>query len=141
MRISRRFAQPPHAVFRAFADEAAKRRWFAESENARVDAYRLDFRVGGEEHASGAFGAHTYTNDCVYHNIVDGERIVHSYRMTVNGAPHSISLAAIELAPDGAGTRLSLTEHLLFLSGADETADRRAGTEGLLTSLAEELDR
>jgi uncharacterized protein YndB with AHSA1/START domain len=36
-------------VFKAFADPAAKRRWFIEGEGSDIESYESDFRVGGLE--------------------------------------------------------------------------------------------
>lgn len=153
MRIRRRFAHAPSAVFAAFASEDAKRFWFAGLGNPAVrgiDHYTLDFRIGGEEHASGVVGAddgdsscgprHHFTNDGVIHEIVKDARIVYSYRMTVDGEPYSISLAAITIEPATGGCELALVEHLIFLGGADELSGRRIGTEAMLANAERFLD-
>jgi uncharacterized protein YndB with AHSA1/START domain len=148
LRLKRRLAHAPAAIFAAFAREDAKRVWFAGSGNDAVrgiDHYSLDFRIGGEEHARGVVGAddgdgscgprHHFTNDGVIHDIVQDSRIVYSYRMTVNGAPHSISLATLTIEPVKDGAEIELLEHLVFLSGEDEFAGRRMGTEALLANV------
>lgn len=153
MRLKRRLAHAPSAVFSAFAREDAKRIWFAGLGNPAVkgvDHYSLDFRIGGEERARGVVGAddgdsacgprHHFTNDGVIHDIVQDSRIVYSYRMTVNGAPHSISLAALTIEPAKGGAEVELLEHLVFLSGEDERAGRRMGTEALLANVERFLD-
>jgi uncharacterized protein YndB with AHSA1/START domain len=47
--IERTYDATPARVFKAFADPVAKRRWFVEGEGWEVDAFELDFRVGGFE--------------------------------------------------------------------------------------------
>jgi hypothetical protein len=51
----------------------------------------------------------------------------------------SVSLTTVELKPEGAGTRLILTEQDAFLDGYDNPAQREQGTRDLLDALAEEL--
>ena len=50
--VERDIAFPPAAVFRAFADIDAKRRWFGDPGGTDIE-HALDFRVGGLEHSSG----------------------------------------------------------------------------------------
>jgi uncharacterized protein YndB with AHSA1/START domain len=125
-------------VFHAFADLATKRRWFAAPDDWEpVGEHTLEFRVGGREHESGRQpdGGPTHTFDAVYHDIVDDERIVYSYTMTLDGEPISVSLTTIELEPRGSGSRLRLTEHGAYFEGADSPAVRKEGTSELLDAL------
>ena len=54
-------------------------------------------------------------------------------------APLSSSLASIELKPDGAGTRLTLTEYGVYLDGFDGAAGREEGTNWLMDRLGQSL--
>jgi hypothetical protein len=51
----------------------------------------------------------------------------------------SVSLATVELAPEGGGTRLVYTEQGAFLDGHDTPAQREQGTGSLLDALGAEL--
>jgi len=51
----------------------------------------------------------------------------------------SVSLATVELAPAGDGTRLLFTEQAAFLDGQDTAAERERGTGTLLENLDAEL--
>ena len=53
----------------------------------------------------------------------------------------SVSLATVELEPEGDGTRLIFTEQAVFLDGLDNPAEREQGTRGLLEKLEAELGR
>lgn len=137
--IERKFAADPARVFRAWADPEIKARWFGTSEDGQG---QLDFRVGGREHSGGMGpnGEH-FTFDVLYQDIVPDNRIVYSYDMTMGGRRISVSVAAIELFPDGSGTRMTVTEHGAFLDGLDKMSDREQGTRWLIDQLAAELDR
>jgi hypothetical protein len=79
---------------------------------------------------------------CTYHDITPNERIVYAYRMTLNGAPMSSSLATIELRPEGEGTHLTLTEYGVYFDGFTEeaAAGREHGTNWLMDKLGASLD-
>jgi uncharacterized protein YndB with AHSA1/START domain len=47
--IERTYDAPPRRVFKAFADPAIKRRWFAEGEGWEIEEFMVVFRVGGTE--------------------------------------------------------------------------------------------
>jgi uncharacterized protein YndB with AHSA1/START domain len=80
------------------------------------------------------------TNDTLFLDIVDDERVVFAYSMTIGGAPLSASLSSIELSSVAGGTRLAFTEHTAFLHGKDESEGRRHGTRELFERLARELE-
>jgi uncharacterized protein YndB with AHSA1/START domain len=140
--IERTFDAAPERVFQAFADPTAKARWFVGPERWQSSDHRLDFKVGGREHLSGAApGGVIHVFDATYLDIVPNRRIVYSYDMYLNAAHISVSLATLELLPSGTGTRLVLTEQDAFLDGADFPAQREQGTQDLLDNLAAALSR
>jgi uncharacterized protein YndB with AHSA1/START domain len=118
-----------------------KRRWFLEGDGFVIDSNTCDIKVGGFERSRFRFGdGPPMTNDTVFLDIVDNERIVFAYSMTIGGAPMSSSLASVELEPTKEGTRLRFTEHTAFLDGKDGSAGRREGSIGLFEALARELE-
>ncbi len=138
--IDRRFDCPPQFVFGAFADPAAKRKWFVESEGWTIDGYEADFRVGGFERSQFGFGdGPPMGNETVYLDIVPERRIIFAYSMTMSGTPFSASLSTIRFTPEGSGTRLAYTEQAAFLDGKDRAEDREAGCRGLFEALAAHL--
>jgi uncharacterized protein YndB with AHSA1/START domain len=127
-------------VFSAFANQAAKRRWFAEGEGWEVEEFTLDFRVGGREFSRFRFeGGAPIRNETVYQDIVPDRRIVFVYSMAVDDQRISVSLATVEITPSGDGTRLIYTEQGAFFDGASEPEGREAGIRELLEKLGEEL--
>jgi len=100
----------------------------------------LDFRVGGRERATGGPpGGPVHTFDGRYQDIVPDVRFVMTYDMHLDDNRISVSLMTVELKPEGAGTRLTLTEQDAFLDGYDNPAERERGTRDLLEALDEEL--
>src|SRR5882672_8697632 len=141
--IERTYPASLQRVFKAWAEPAAKARWFAGPPDKWKEMLReFDFRVGGRERLTGAWsGGKTSAFDGLYHDIVPDRRIVYSYGMHVDKVRISVSLATVEFKPEGAGTRLIFTEQAAFLDGYDDAGSREQGTGTLLDKLGAELQR
>ncbi|HEV2902042.1 MAG TPA: SRPBCC family protein [Gaiellaceae bacterium] len=135
--VERSYAATPARVFAAWADPVAKARWFGGSDWE----HELDFRVGGREVSSGPIDGTVYTFSARYQDIVPDVRIVYAYDMHMGETRTSVSLATVELTPDGEGTRLVFTEQGAFLDGLDDPTQRESGTGSLLDALGKELER
>ena len=134
--IERRYPASPERTFAAWADVAAKARWFGVPEGELA----LDFRVGGEEHHSGTLpDGRAYTYQAVYQDIVRPRRIVYTYEMLLDDSRISISLATVEFTAERDGTRLVFTEQGAFLDGHEPPAGREEGMGSLLDALGKEL--
>lgn len=139
--IERRYPEAPAKVFAACADPAIKKSWYAESQTHEIKAFESDFRVGGAERLTYQFGPDTpfpgveLTNDGVFHDIVDGHRIITSSRMAIAGRPISVALETIEIAAADAGTALTCTFQGVFFEGSDGAAMREQGWSDLLDRL------
>jgi uncharacterized protein YndB with AHSA1/START domain len=139
--IERTYEAPPGKVFAAWADPAAKARWFMGTEEWEVGPHELDFRVGGREVGkSRPEGGPAHIYNAVYWDIVPDERIVYTYEMLLDETRISVSLTTVELEPDGERTRLTLTEHGAFFDALDVAAERQPGTGALLDALAREVE-
>ena len=133
--IERTYDAPSQRVFDAWADQAAKAQWFGPPEKPE-GAYSLDFREGGCEHlAIPMDNGPEYSFDAVYQDIVPGRRIVYTYDMHRDEQRISVSVATVEIEPNGTGTRLTLTEQGVFLDGLDTSAAREHGTNVLMDTL------
>jgi uncharacterized protein YndB with AHSA1/START domain len=134
--IERRYDAAPQRAFAAWADPEAKARWFAGGQSD----VELDFRVGGRERHSGtAPNGRAYRYEGVYNDIVPDERIIYSYEMFIDDALISVSVATVELKPDGDGTHLVFTEQAVFVDAGETLRSREGGTASLLDALGEEL--
>jgi uncharacterized protein YndB with AHSA1/START domain len=137
--IERTYAASPAWVFNAWANPGAKARWFAAPDEGKA-TYELDFRVGGREiNRSGTPGEPVYTYDARYQDIVPDQRIIYTYDMYRDETRLSVSLATVEVAPEGTGTRLTFTEQAAFLDGHDTPDVREQGTQALLDNLGRSL--
>lgn len=139
--LERTYDAAPARVFAAFATEEGKQRWFSGGNEAWDPIHRkFDFRVGGKEALEGRWKTGMVSRfDATYFEIKAGERIIYTYEMTIDGVKISTSLATIEFAPEGAGTRLKVTEQGAFLDGYDDAGSREKGTVSLLERLRESL--
>jgi uncharacterized protein YndB with AHSA1/START domain len=134
--IERDYPHPPERVFTAWADPNVKVRWFELSGNDNPD-YHSDFRVGGTESFRTPAGASPrFTYDAQYRDIVENQRIVTTYEMSMDGRRMSVSVATVELSGTQTGTRLAYTEQGAYLDGLDNPDSRRTGTNSQLDNLA-----
>ncbi|MFD1952988.1 SRPBCC family protein [Paenibacillus thailandensis] len=132
-RIERIYRAAPERVFAAWSDRGAKARWFTPAEI-------FDFRVGGREYSRGGpSSGPVYTFDAYYQEIVPNERLVYTYSMDQGETRISVSVATVEIVPDGDGTKLIFTEQGTFLDGHDTPEQREHGTNILLDLLGKSL--
>jgi len=130
--VERRYDAAPDRVFAAWATREAKARWFG----SPGDRSELDFRVGGRERHQGTDPrGNPYTFSAIYQDIVVPERILYTYEMLLGDTRISVSVATVELRPDGDGTHLVYTEQTAFLDGHDMPGQRQHGMGKLLDAL------
>jgi uncharacterized protein YndB with AHSA1/START domain len=119
--IERKFPQAPERVFNAFADPAAKARWFSGPPDQWTQTLReFDFRIGGRERLIGAWaGGKVSSFDSVYQDIVPNERIIYSYAMQIDGVPISVSAANGERTKSWTKPVTSMSLFTSLISAAD----------------------
>lgn len=135
--LERTYPASAARIFKAWADPAIKRRWFGGGVEPKI----FEFREGGRELVESGEGEFQFGFDVRYQDIVENNRIIYTYYMTMGGKRISVSVAAVELFPAGDSTRMTVTEHGCFLDGLDTMEQRRRGTESLLEALGAELAR
>jgi len=133
--LERVYPASPARVFAAWADPAAKARWFSPN-----GPHKLDFRVGGQEVNRGrSQDGQVLTFESRYHDIVTGQRIAYTSTLSVGETVATVSLTTVEFTADGGSTRLVLTEHGAFLDGHEQPAWRKQGTSDWLDALGAHL--
>lgn len=138
--LTRRYNAAPAKVFKAFADPAKKRRWFAEGDGFTVLKFEMDFRTGGRDYALFAFGeGPEIYNEGFYLDIRENEFISHSYAMGTSAGCFSASLLSMTFEKDGDGTNLIVTEQGAYFDDESSVRNREEGTRELLEALAREL--
>lgn len=141
-RIERTYGASAGRVWKALTDPAAKSRWFgsAPGDQLTVLERAMDVRPGGAERLKGRWrNGVTSCFDAVYHDVIENERLVYSYEMHMDDKKISVSLATMELKPEGAGVRVVVTEQGAFLDGYDDAGAREHGTGMLLDALGRSL--
>jgi uncharacterized protein YndB with AHSA1/START domain len=137
--LERTYDASPARVFAAWAEPAAKARWFA----GEATEHHLDFQVGGREVARGGpKDGPVMTFETFYREIVPDERIVYSSTMSAGDTVATVSITSVEFVPAGpdGGTRLVLTEHGAYLDGHEQPAWREQGTADQLAALGKALE-
>lgn len=138
--LERVYPASAQRVFHALSSAQAKKRWFNGPPEWSNPRYELDFRVGGKEvNTGGPEGGPLHAYFATYLDIVPDHRVVYCYDMFLDDEHISVSLATMELKPEGEGTRLVLTEQGAYLDGWDDVAERKRGTEFLLDALGRSL--
>ena len=136
--LERSYPVPPARVFAAWADPAAKARWFTPGPGS---GHELEFRVGGREVATGGpDGGPVMRFETLYRDIVPQQRIVYTSTLSTETDLMTVSLTTVEFTPgEDGGTRLVLTEQGAYLDGHEQPAWREQGTASQLDALAAEL--
>lgn len=140
--IERVYNAPQARVFAALSDPGEKKHWFHGPEEWGPDEYSMDFRVGGIEVSRvGPPGGPLIAFEARFEDIVPGERIVSTYVMSQDDKRISVSLATVQLQPEGSGTRLTFNESGAYLDGFDIPGMREQGTAEILDELGAYLVR
>ena len=139
--LERRYDAPPARVWKALTDPEAKQKWFAGTAGRWQQLERhMDVRAGGRERLKGRWeGGVVSTFDATYLDVVPEKRLVYAYEMHLGDKKISVSLATLQLEPEGGKTRLKVTEQGAFLDGFDDAGSREQGTGQLLDALGASL--
>ncbi|BCP52236.1 activator of HSP90 ATPase [Kaistia sp. 32K] len=141
--LERVYNAPVSRVYKAYTDAEARHRWLIRADDWTVHEYRPAPRpeVGATEFSKfSPPGARVVlTNETVFLDVQENDRVIVAYAMTLEGAPLSSSLLTTEFRaePDGK-TRIILTEQGAYLDG--NVKGREAGTRIMLERFAKEVE-
>lgn len=139
--IEREFDAAPEAVFHAWADPQAKRRW-SDCHAEHTTEYRLDFRpFGHETHRVAHPDGRVQQIEKVFFDIEAPRRIVYAYDIRLDARRLSVSLVTVDFFAHKHGTRMVYAEQLTYLDGHEDRAERIRGTEEGLDRLRLEMAR
>jgi len=134
--IERTFPVPVERVWAAHANADERAHWFGNEPTFTVDEAAHDFRPGGTTVEDGVWhGGPRSRFVARYSDIVEHERIVHTYDMWVDGAYLSTSLVTTTFEAVEGGTRLTYTEHGVYADGPQGAQGREQGSIGILDAL------
>lgn len=128
----------------AWSDPQIKAKWFADGDGgdfANLD-YGLDFRIGGREHgqwkrrSTGVIHA----NETLIMDIVEKERIIIAYSMTLDAMRHSASLATITFQQNDGQTTITYFEQAAFFGAVDDAGMRASGVNWQFDRLKAQLE-
>jgi uncharacterized protein YndB with AHSA1/START domain len=140
--IERHYPAAVEKVFSCFADTGKLRRWLIEGEGWTIDGFSNDFNALGFQRSLFRWqDGPQISNDGIYHEIVENERIITSYSMAMEGKIFSVSLLTQTFEEKDGGTLLTLTEQGTYMGDESAVSDREAGFKELLGKLAEEVAR
>ena len=138
--IERSLSASPERVFKAFADQETKAKWFIGPDTWQKSDQTLDFKIAGKEHVSGGPpGGPVHRYDSTFMDIVPNERIITTYEMHLDDDRISVSVATLEFKATDGGTKLTPTEQGAYLDGFDTPERREHGTNDLLDKLGASL--
>lgn len=130
LQVRRILNTPREEVFRAWTEAGELKRWFAPSDDYRVEVPALELRTGGayriEMHHKGG-NIHRVTG--IYREILAPEKLVFTWQWDTNADPAE-TLVTVEFAARGNSTEITIT-HEMFRSEADRDQHTH-GWEGCL---------
>jgi uncharacterized protein YndB with AHSA1/START domain len=140
--VERHYPAPVDKVFACFADTEKPRRWLIEGEGWTIDGFTNDFSVLGFQRSLFRWqGGPQISNDGIYHEIVENERLITSYSMAMEGKIFSVSLLTQTFEEKDGGTLLTLTEQGTYMGDESAVKGREEGFRELLGKLGEEVAR
>jgi uncharacterized protein YndB with AHSA1/START domain len=132
--LERGLDAPPDAVFDAWTDAARAGRWLFRTEGGVLERCEIDARVGGGFRIDERRGAEIAEHFGEFAALERPSRIVFDFWTSFSDERTRVT---IDIAPEGEGTRLTLTHDGVWPEWTDKT---RRGWSMILDGLARALE-
>lgn len=130
--LVREFGAPPEAVWHAWTEPEALKRWFGPDAGA-VSLAQTDVRVGGRFHVVfKTLDGEQHDVSGVYREVVTGKKLVFTWSWI--STPERISQVTLSFRPTAKGTELTLLHEQFFDMAARDGHER--GWTGSMVKLA-----
>ena len=134
--LVREFAAPPDAVWHAWTEPEALKRWFGPDAGA-VSLAKTDVRVGGRFHVVfSTLDGETHDVSGMYREVEHGRKLVFTWSWI--STPERISQVTLSFKPTKAGTELTLLHEQFFDLAARDGHEK--GWGGSMEKLAKYLN-
>jgi len=134
--ITREFAAPPAAVFRAHTEPDLVKQWLG-PRDLEMEIFEYDVRSGGSYRYAHRADRGEFFFRGVFHSVDDGARIVQTFEF--EGAPGDVCLETVTFT-DLADGRTRIHGHSVFPSVEARDAAVESGMSGGITQSYERLD-
>jgi uncharacterized protein YndB with AHSA1/START domain len=131
--VERVIAAPPEAVFDAWLDPDQAGRWLFRTPDGTLERCEIDARVGGGFRIDERRGDEIAEHHGEYVEIGRPSRLAFDFWTSFSDERTRVT---IDIAPDGAGSRLTLTHEGVWDDWIDKT---RQGWATILDGLAQDL--
>ncbi len=138
--IVRTYSVAPNRGFAALRAPDIRNQWLDDPDFKEADGFSdnavFEFQVGGSERfASVGPDSRVFRDDALYYDVVPDQRVIYCYEMYDNDARISVSVATVNVVPEGNGTTLTSAEQGAYLDQFDKPEYREEGITGQLDSL------
>ncbi|MFG1642068.1 SRPBCC family protein [Amycolatopsis sp. NPDC049252] len=133
--VTREFAAPPAAVFRAHREPDLVKRWLGPAD-LEMEIFEYDVRSGGSHRYAHRAERGEFFFRGVFHSVEDGSRIVQTFEF--EGAPGEVSLDVMTFTGLGDG-RTRMHNRSVFPSVEARDAALANGMEGGITESYDRL--
>jgi uncharacterized protein YndB with AHSA1/START domain len=138
--MERSYPASPARVFAAWESAEARARWSAPTPEITIKYEQADFREGGRDVVRCIeAGKADFLAEVHYLDIRRDRHIVFAESVANGERRVSAALVSVEIAPQGARARLTLTLQIASFDGADMTAGYNEGWSAALDNLAREF--
>ncbi|MEJ6399091.1 SRPBCC family protein [Yoonia sp. 208BN28-4] len=131
----------PDRLWHVMTDPKHREKWGAPDAETVLIVDKADLRVGGQDkHRCGPADAPEFEVETRWYDLTSPDRAVFTETLIIGGDALCTSLVTYSLAPEGTGTKLSITVAVSSFSGPDTLDEFAHGWEGGLANLERHVE-